>query len=107
MNSDVVRLSLRIRDHDVRICIERPFWTSLEDIARARAMTVPELAAWIALASTSAAGVGLSSAIRAYVLAYFRMQVRTEQELEAAPSSAAPLSAAGDGICGLRPRWLN
>jgi predicted DNA-binding ribbon-helix-helix protein len=107
MNSRFVKRSLRIRDCDVRICIEHPFWTSFEDIAQAQATTASELAALIAVASASVGSVGLSSAIRAYVIDYFRMQLRKEQELQAAPYYAAPLSATGDGICGLRPRWLN
>ena len=73
MASTVLKRSIVIDRHKTSISIEDAFWISLKDIARQRGSTLSELVASIDAARGS--GTNLSSAIRVFILDYFRAQL--------------------------------
>jgi predicted DNA-binding ribbon-helix-helix protein len=69
--------SLSIAGHATSISLEDPFWEALRDIAAARGQTVADVVTAVDLDRTAGAGPegpagNLSSALRVYVLAYYR-----------------------------------
>lgn len=62
--------SLTLRGHRTSVSLEEPFWQALREIATARGMGINELAAEID--ESRGVSAGLASAIRVFVLAYFR-----------------------------------
>jgi predicted DNA-binding ribbon-helix-helix protein len=71
MKSPVVKRSIVITGHKTSVSLEDAFWSGLKDIATARNMTLSELVA--AIDADRRQG-NLSSAIRLYVLDYYRAQ---------------------------------
>jgi len=69
MKSTIVKRSVVINGHKTSVSLEGPFWTGLKTIAHAQQMTLSELVAEID--RTREKG-NLSSAIRLFVLHYFR-----------------------------------
>jgi predicted DNA-binding ribbon-helix-helix protein len=65
----VVKRSVVIAGHRTSISLEDAFWKSLKDIARARGTTVTALVAAI---DDERGNANLSSAIRLFVLDYYR-----------------------------------
>ena len=63
--------SLTIHGHRTSISLEEPFWTALNDIAKARQQSVASL---VQMIDKERVG-GLSSAIRLFILAELRHQV--------------------------------
>ena len=63
--------SLTIHGHRTSISLEEPFWTALNDIAKARQQS---LASLVQMIDKERVG-GLSSAIRLYILAELRHQL--------------------------------
>ena len=61
--------SLSIAGHRTSIALEPPFWEALQSIAQAREMSLPNLIAEI---DETREDSNLSSAIRVFVLAWFR-----------------------------------
>mgnify|MGYP003150790754 CR=1 FL=1 len=61
--------SLTIAGHRTSIALEPPFWEALHSIAQAREMSLPNLIAEI---DETREDSNLSSAIRVFVLAWFR-----------------------------------
>ena len=104
MNFSVVKRSIRIAGHRIEISIEDVFWISLEDIARVQAATMSNLVAAI---DAERDGANLSSAIRAYVLDHFLMQVRDLESLDEALNHAEQMPTVGLAPGVARPRWLN
>lgn len=72
MNARPVKHSLTLHGHRTSVSLEAPFWDAFRDIAAARNMGLNELAAEIDEARGVSAG--LASAIRVYVLDYYRRQ---------------------------------
>jgi predicted DNA-binding ribbon-helix-helix protein len=105
MDAYLTRRSLKIGDDDFTFSIEAHFWICFEEIARAQATTAEKLAQSIV---ASRADEPLASAIRTYVLTYFRNKARTAIEVEPVPlpESLAPAGTDSD-IDDSRPRWLN
>ncbi len=67
--------SVTLSGHRTSVTLEAPFWDALKEIAEKRSSSVNELISEIdnsRLASGGLNGAGLSSAIRIYVLAWFR-----------------------------------
>lgn len=67
--------SVTLSGHRTSVTLEAPFWDALKDIATQRGSSVNELISLIdnrRLASDGLEGIGLSSAIRVYVLAWAR-----------------------------------
>ena len=71
MKSPVIKRSIVIAGHKTSVSIEDAFWTALKEIARARRQSVAEL---IASIDRACRGGNLSSAIRVFVLDYYRGQ---------------------------------
>ena len=69
MKSPVVKRSIVITGHKTSVSLEDAFWTGLKDIATSRNMTLSELVAEI---DSGRRHGNLSSAIRLFVLDYFR-----------------------------------
>jgi predicted DNA-binding ribbon-helix-helix protein len=75
MKSPVVKRSIVIAGHKTSVSLEDAFWRGLKDIAGGRATTLSDLVA--AIDSERRHG-NLSSAIRLFVLDYYRNQARDE-----------------------------
>jgi predicted DNA-binding ribbon-helix-helix protein len=69
MSEGVVKRSIAIAGHRTSVSLEAPFWAALKEIAAARGMTVQALAGEI---DATRGNSNLSSAIRLFVLAYYR-----------------------------------
>ena len=69
MKSSVIKRSIVIDGHKTSISLEDAFWSDLKEIARARQATLSKLVADIDQARQQN---NLSSAIRLFILAYFR-----------------------------------
>jgi predicted DNA-binding ribbon-helix-helix protein len=74
MKSPVVKRSIVIAGHKTSVSLEDAFWSGLKDIAAGRNMTLSEL---VATLDTDRRQGNLSSAIRLFVLDYYRAQART------------------------------
>lgn len=71
MKSPVVKRSIVIAGHKTSVSLEDAFWSCLKDIAAARQLTLSEL---VASVDTDRRQGNLSSAIRLFVLDYYRAQ---------------------------------
>jgi predicted DNA-binding ribbon-helix-helix protein len=69
VTSLIVKRSIVIAGHKTSVSVEDAFWTALKDIATSRGATVAELVATIDAGRRHG---NLSSAIRLFVLDYFR-----------------------------------
>ncbi len=88
MKSPVVKRSIVIASHKTSVSLEDAFWTGLKDIATGRNMTLSEL---VALIDTERLHGNLSSAIRLFVLGYYRGQADTDRPETNARSELIPL----------------
>ncbi|RRH72210.1 ribbon-helix-helix domain-containing protein [Falsigemmobacter faecalis] len=70
MSDRPVKRSLTLHGHRTSVSLETPFWEALQDIAAARGMSLAKIAAEID--DTRGTGSGLATALRLYVLAYYR-----------------------------------
>lgn len=77
MKSPIVKRSIVIAGHKTSVSIEDAFWSALKDIAARRATTVAELVA--AIDADRRQG-NLSSAVRLFVLDYFRTAAGNERQ---------------------------
>ena len=71
MKSPVVKRSIVIAGHKTSVSLEDGFWAGLKEIATSRDMTLSDLVASI---DTDRRHGNLSSAIRLFVLDYYRAQ---------------------------------
>ncbi len=72
MKSPVVKRSIVIAGHKTSVSLEEEFWKALKEIATERGMTLSEMVASI---DDGRRQGNLSSAIRLFVLDYFRAQM--------------------------------
>ena len=77
MKSSVVKHSIVIERHKTSISLEDAFWSHLKDIAHSRNATLSELVAHI---DQNRKHSNLSSAIRLFVLEYFRTHGICEEQ---------------------------
>ena len=70
MNGRPVKRSLTLKGHRTSVSLEEPFWTAFRDIAAEQGKPINQLAAEID--AERGMDMGLASAIRLYVLAWFR-----------------------------------
>ena len=77
MKSSVIKRSIVVAGHKTSVSLEDPFWTIFKEIADSRHMTLSELADAI---SAGRQYGNLSSAIRLYVLDYYRELTGEHQE---------------------------
>jgi predicted DNA-binding ribbon-helix-helix protein len=76
MKSPVVKRSIVIAGHKTSVSLEDAFWKGLKDIAGGRETTLSDLVASI---DTERRHGNLSSAIRLFVLDYYRSQAGDER----------------------------
>jgi predicted DNA-binding ribbon-helix-helix protein len=79
MKSPVVKRSIVIAGHKTSVSLEDAFWTALKEIAGSRDLTMSELVASI---DHDRRHGNLSSAIRLFVLDYYRSQLRHQNDEE-------------------------
>jgi predicted DNA-binding ribbon-helix-helix protein len=92
MKSPVVKRSIVIAGHKTSVSLEDAFWGGLKDIAASRNMTLSDLVGSI---DADRRQGNLSSAIRLFVLDYYRSQLseQSKQTNEAARDSVARQAA--------------
>ena len=88
MSSPVVKRSIVIAGHKTSVSLEDAFWQGLKEIATGRELTLSDLVATI---DTDRHGGNLSSAIRLFVLDYYRE--RAGAQLSGTPRSVGAASA--------------
>jgi predicted DNA-binding ribbon-helix-helix protein len=84
MKSQVVKRSIVIAGHKTSVSLEDAFWSSLKEIAAERRMALSDMVSSIDDARKHG---NLSSAIRLFVLDYYRGQ-RDEEARAAGPDTA-------------------
>ena len=77
MKSPVVKRSIVIAGHKTSVSLEDAFWGGLKDIAASRNMTLSDLVGSI---DTDRRQGNLSSAIRLFVLDYYRSQLSEQSK---------------------------
>jgi predicted DNA-binding ribbon-helix-helix protein len=75
MKSTVVKRSVKIDGRTTSVSLEDAFWRALKEIAGSRNMTLAELATSI---NAKREHANLSSAIRLFILNYFRIPINEE-----------------------------
>ena len=75
MKSSVVKRSVVISGHKTSVSLEDAFWKALKEIATGRTMTLSDLVASINVERQHA---NLSSAIRLFVLNYYRIRINEQ-----------------------------
>jgi predicted DNA-binding ribbon-helix-helix protein len=79
MNSPVVKRSIVIAGHKTSVSLEDAFWNALKEIATGRELTLSDVVASI---DTNRRIGNLSSAIRLFVLDYYRAQITDEHKTQ-------------------------
>jgi predicted DNA-binding ribbon-helix-helix protein len=79
VKSAVVKRSIVLGGHKTSVSLEDAFWRGLKEIARSRLMNVSTLVASIDAQRQQG---NLSSALRLFVLEFYRGQIPTEKERE-------------------------
>ncbi len=92
MKSPVVKRSIVIAGHKTSVSLEEAFWKGLKDIALMRNMTLSDLVATI---DTDRRQGNLSSAIRLFVLEFYRTRAAEAASAKGAPEFAGPRSGGG------------
>ena len=82
MKSPVVKRSIVIAGHKTSVSLEDAFWKGLKEIAGGRDMTLSDLVSTI---DSDRRHGNLSSAIRLFVLDYYRAQIPGHQPEHGAP----------------------
>ena len=84
MKSPVIKRSIVIAGHKTSVSLEDAFWTSLKDIADDRNVTLSDLVSSI---DTDRQHGNLSSAIRLFVLDYFKSRANGATPLDSKPQT--------------------
>jgi predicted DNA-binding ribbon-helix-helix protein len=82
MKSLVVKRSIIVAGHKTSVSLEEPFWSGLKEIAAKRDATVSEVVATIDRERELA---NLSSAIRLFVLGFYRNRLAERSDVLAPP----------------------
>jgi predicted DNA-binding ribbon-helix-helix protein len=90
MKSAVVKRSIIIAGHKTSVSLEDAFWSGLKEIASGRDTTVSDLVA--AIDSDRRHG-NLSSAIRLFVLDFYRTHCGDNDDLDGSDSMVIPRAA--------------
>lgn len=78
-----IKRSVIIQGHATSVSLEDDFWEALQEIAKSRAMTANDIITEIDVNRTeSARTVGLSSAVRLYILKYYRENGTTDRKTD-------------------------
>ena len=86
MKSPVIKRSIVVAGHKTSVSLEEPFWKGMKEISRERSMTLSELVGEI---DANRQQGNLSSAIRLFVLDYFRNRA---MPAPATPDGPRPLA---------------
>jgi len=86
MKSSVVKRSIVIAGHKTSVSLEDEFWKGLKEIAIDREMTLSDLVGTI---DTDRLHGNLSSAIRLFVLNYYRERIGDDRRAPVRESAAA------------------
>jgi predicted DNA-binding ribbon-helix-helix protein len=81
MKSPVVKRSIVVAGHKTSVSLEEAFWSGMKEISSARDMTLSELVGEIDGGRQQG---NLSSAIRLFVLDYFRSRAADQPKLDGA-----------------------
>lgn len=93
MKSAIVKRSIELNGHKTSVSLEDAFWDCLRAIAEAKTMSLPRL---LHIIDADRKNANLSSAIRVYVLGYYRSQyattspVQSDRALRQDPPSSLP-----------------
>ena len=68
----IIKRSITIKKHSTSISLETPFWVSLNEIASSRKMSLASLVGEIDERRSTQPKLGLSSAVRIFVLEYYK-----------------------------------
>jgi predicted DNA-binding ribbon-helix-helix protein len=92
MKSPVVKRSIVIAGHKTSVSLEEAFWKGLKEIASNRSLTLSDVVASI---DTDRHNGNLSSAIRLFVLEYYRAMIGEQHNTKSAPrDTSSPRVAA-------------
>jgi predicted DNA-binding ribbon-helix-helix protein len=94
MKSPVIKRSIVIAGHKTSVSLEDAFWKGLKDIAVGRDLTLSDLVATI---DTERQHGNLSSAIRLFVLDFYRAQSADDKEGRDGKRETVPTRAASGG----------
>jgi len=78
MQSTVIKRSIVVSGHKTSVSLEDAFWDALKKIAAGRDMTLTEV---VAVIDAGREHANLSSAIRLYILDYYREQLSAQMAL--------------------------
>jgi predicted DNA-binding ribbon-helix-helix protein len=96
MKSPVVKRSIVVAGHKTSVSLEEAFWTSMKEISASRDMTLSDLVSEIDKGRNQG---NLSSAIRLFVLDYFRSRAQAvDGKLRGENSLAGRTAAQSDGV---------
>lgn len=95
MKSPVVKRSIVVAGHKTSVSLEEAFWNSMKEISAARSMTLSELVGEIDGGRQQG---NLSSAIRLFVLDYFRSRVPAHEASDDDEDSPDPIQV--DQVAG-------
>jgi predicted DNA-binding ribbon-helix-helix protein len=95
MKSKVLKRSIVIAGHKTSVSLEGEFWSGLKDIAVARRMTLSEL---VGVIDAERQHGNLSSAIRLFVLQYYRGRVTGGGRLKRKPRDLAARPPHGESV---------
>jgi predicted DNA-binding ribbon-helix-helix protein len=91
MKSPVVKRSIVIAGHKTSVSLEEAFWKGLKEIANSRELTLSDVVASI---DTDRHNGNLSSAIRLFVLDYYRGMIDQQGAKSAPRDTSSPRVAA-------------
>lgn len=86
MKSPVVKRSIVVAGHKTSVSLEEAFWSGMKEISASRGLTLSELVAEI---DSGRRHGNLSSAIRLFVLDYFRTRTATPDKPATADGARA------------------
>ena len=101
--SRVEKRSVVIAGHRTSVCLEDPFWMAVKEIAAGREMTVSDL---VAVIDSQRHHGNLSSAIRLFVLDFYRNQLSDEKPGRDGAAGYAVTSLQAAGSLSATPRIM-
>jgi predicted DNA-binding ribbon-helix-helix protein len=96
MQSTVIKRSIVVSGHKTSVSLEDAFWDALKKIAAGRDMTLTEV---VAVIDAGREHANLSSAIRLYILDFYREQLAAQSPPDGSidPTAGHDQSSSGSG----------
>jgi predicted DNA-binding ribbon-helix-helix protein len=104
MKSSVVKRSIKIAGHKRSVSLEDDFWRALREMTGGRNVTLSDL---IAVIDAERHLGNLSSAIRIFVLGFYRDQILARDARERTSDNGQRYITKGRTLGRPRPPWLN